>query len=271
MRKPLIAAALLAVFATTAQAGFVEVPNGSFEADGQPPGGYTQAITNWTVSFNQTTPTAANSPPVNHQSGIFTSFSGFGPRGGDTFVMLSNLGLGTITMAGTTPFLVDDNFIEFKYVFGTNDPPGSQGDQFRVTLDVFSDAAGSNLVSSETFVVTDKAGDPSTLGASPFGGGGAPVTYKLGGALGDVYSFYQIDTGGFIGNYARLSFVVNNDGPAAGTNNNGLGVSGVLIDGIVLAPEPGTLALFGLGVLGLGGVVVRRRRKLAVASTDSDS
>lgn len=260
MRKPWIAAALVAAFATTAQAGFVDIPNGNFEDDGQPPGSYTQAVSNWTISFNQTTPTAPNSPPVNHQSGIFTSFSGFSPTSGDNFVMLSNLGLGTITMAGTTPFLVDDRNIEFRYVFGTNDPPGSQGDQFFVTLDIYSDPGGANLTSSTTLLVADTATVQSTLGASPFGGGGAPITYARNGSHGSPFTLFKIDTTGFIGSYARLSFVVNNNGPAAGTNNNGLGVSGVLIDGIILSPEPGTLALFGLGVLGLGGVVMRRRK-----------
>jgi hypothetical protein len=44
-------------------------------------------------------------------------------------------------------------------------------------------------------------------------------------------------------------------------NNQGVDALRILIN-----PEPGTLALFGLGVLGLAGAVSRRRRKVAVSA-----
>lgn len=44
---------------------------------------------------------------------------------------------------------------------------------------------------------------------------------------------------------------------------NNAGIDGLRI---LINPEPGTLALFGLGLLGLGGLVSRRRRKTPVAA-----
>jgi hypothetical protein len=37
-------------------------------------------------------------------------------------------------------------------------------------------------------------------------------------------------------------------------------VTGVILDNVFLNPEPGTMALFGLGGLGLGAMAWRRRK-----------
>jgi hypothetical protein len=44
-------------------------------------------------------------------------------------------------------------------------------------------------------------------------------------------------------------------------------ITQIIVPGRIVIPEPTTLALFGLGLLGLGGAVVRRRRKLATSSS----
>jgi PEP-CTERM motif len=264
MKKAILSAFVLLVASPAAFAVEVLLPNGGFETDPSPSGGFTQSITNWTVSFSGT---PAGSLPSSEQSGIFTSFGRFSvaPESSQ-FVALTNLGGGTVTMtsgASGARFAVNDRLLGFRYVYMTNDDPNaSTHDAFTVQIDFFDASTGGNQIGSITQVISAMATDNNTqAGFSPLGGtaNNSSATYNDAVPGGTDFNFVAVDIEQYLGSFARVSFIVDNAGPAGGTNNNGLGVSAILLDGVLLTPEPSAIALFAFGAAGLGGFAWRRR------------
>ena len=260
MKMRALAVLAVSVLAAQAQAREVLIPNGSFE-DQFPFGGFTQSITSWSTSFTQD-PGSTLAFPADQYSGLTTSFGQYitAPDGG-FFALLDNLGAGTATLSSSV-FALTDRGIGFRYIYLTNDPAGSaSNDGFTVTVDFFGDAAGTVPLGSMVVTPGITPVFPGNVGTTPFDS--APTTFN-GPVDGDSLHFAYINVESFFNSFARISFTVDNSGPARLTNNNGEGVSGILLDEVILTPEPGTLALFGLGLAGLGGLALRRRRAAAV-------
>ena len=256
--KKLYAAAVAMVCALTgsAFAEIIPVPNGSFEADGQIFGNFTQSFTSWTVSFssdNVSTP----SGPTSQQSGIFSTFSNYTATDGSTFAGIFNLGSGTVSFSSTSVFLFAQRDLTFDFAFLSNDTIGGGNDQFRVVVDFFTDATESVSTGSVTTIVNAQSNFAGITGSAPFN----PTNATFADLSPTNYQTLTIQMPQFYLNYARITFIIDNSGPAQGTGN-GLGVTGLFLDNVVLTPEPSTIALFGLGLLGLGAVALRRRKKL---------
>jgi hypothetical protein len=260
MSKTALAAcfALLAL-GGSALADLVPVPNGSFENDGQQNPPFTQNISDWTVSF-QSSSTPSN---VGEVSGIFTTLGNYVATQGSTFVSINNLGAGEVNLFNTNPFFLAQRTVQFDFAYITNDPIGTSTlDDFRVVIDIFDTVTQNNLLGSVTYVVQVGSNYNTTISSSPYNTNGGQV-FSSDPATNYTTVFIPIPQ--FFQNYARITFIVDNAGPAAG-NNNGAGVSGVLLDNILLSPEPSSMALFGLGILGLGGLIRRRRRAAVVTA-----
>jgi len=281
MKKAILASSVLLVVSSSAWAVDVSLANGSFEI-GSPPG-FTQTISNWGVTFS-TAPQAAFAGPPAQYSGVFTSFGtkyvASAVPNGSAFVVLSNLGAGkvelrsdaaTLALPTIRNFAVADRNLAFRYAYMTNDPSSAAThDQFIVHIDFFSSATETNLanaIGSIEKVVANNA-TKSDTGAliSPFGGGngGSNAIALFNDSVGtgtNVFNLFNVDISAFFkpNTFARVSFIVDNNNATQGVNGNGLGVSGVVLDNIVMNPEPGTIALFALGTLGLGGFAWRRR------------
>lgn len=263
MKKALLAAAVVLAASHLASAGTLLLPNGEFN-NAPPNTGFTQTISNWTVSMSGT-PNAAL--PLTEQSGVFTSFGKFTVAPGPAqFVLLANLGgSGVVSItsgASGTNFLVSDRLIGFSYSYLTNDAPGAfQHDKFRVHVDFFGTATSTIVTGTLDQDIASTAGFSDTAaGISPFAGAAnsAPITYN--NSVGGAFNFDSIDVSAFFNSFARISFIVDASGPSSGANLSGLGVSGVVLDQVFLTPEPSAIALFAFGAAGLGGFAWRRRR-----------
>lgn len=257
IKTALAACAALFALGGSALADIVPVPNGSFEADGQQNPPFTQSITDWTVSFSSSS-TPSN---VGEVSGIFTTLGNYVATQGSTFIGINNLGAGEVNLFNTNPFFLAQRTVQFDFAYITNDPIGSSTlDDFRVVIDIFDTVTQNNLLGSLTYDVAIGSNYNTTISSTPYNTNGGSVFSSVPATN---YQTVFIPIPQWFQNYARITFIVDNAGTAGG-NNNGAGVSGVLLDNIVLSPEPSTMALFGLGILGLGGLI-RRRRKLAIA------
>jgi hypothetical protein len=266
MKKPILAVAVVLAACCPAWAVDTLLPNGSFEQDAA--SGFGQTISNWSFSGP-----AAGALPANQAIGLFTSFGKFNPLtvpngAAPQFVVLDNIGNGTATLtsgASGVNFAVGDRNLGFRYVYMTNDPAAAAShDAFRVHIDFFATATSTTVIGSiDKLVANSAALNDTNVGFSPFGGAAnsATATYNNSGSSGaQTFNLFNVDVSAFFNSFERVSFIVDNGGPAAGTNGNGLGVSGVVLDGVVLNPEPSAIALFALGVAGLGGFAWRRRK-----------
>ena len=265
MMKAICAAAVVLAVCPAVFAAEVLIPNGSFEANG-PGNGFGLAISNWTVAY--TGPGGATQPnglPTNQQSGLFSSYAKFNtPPAGGIFAQITNLGGGTTSLtsgAVGTNFLVNDRLLGFKYGFLTNDAPGAGArDSFRVHIDFFATATSAVVTGTiDQLIANSGLNVDSNAGSSPYGGGPNNPLATYNNSAGNAFNFIAIDVSAFFNSFARVSFIVDNAGPAAGTNGNGLGVTGIVLDQVILTPEPATVGLFALGALGLGGMAWRRR------------
>jgi hypothetical protein len=261
MLKPMLTALVVASVSSAALAVDTPLPNGSFETN--PAGGFTQTITNWSPTF---VGTPAGALPANQYSGLFTSYGKFNvaPNGGQ-FLLLDNLGGGVATIqsgASGTNFLVNDRNLAFRYAYMSNDAASAAThDQFRVHIDFFATASSTIVTNSIDLLVADRGTQNDTAaGISPFGGANNPSVATFNNANGNTFNLFNVDVTAFFNQFARVSFIVNNLGPAGGTAGNGLGVSGAVIDNVVLNPEPSTVALFAAGLGGLGLLAWRKRQ-----------
>ncbi len=274
MKNALLASAVILVAASAARATDTPLANGSFESLAVPTG-FTQTINNWSASFAATS--AANGLPTNQYSGIFNTFgtkfvAGVVPDG-TAFAALTNLGYGTVTLTsnadnlGINPnFQLIDRNLQFRYVYISNDPTNAAThDRFMVRVDFFNGAgAGATLLGTtgNIVVATNAALNDTGAGFSPFSGNGNNATTQFNNSFGtgaQTFNLFNVDVSAFFGQFARVSFIVDNNSTTINTNGNGLGVSGVVLDNVVLNPEPSAMALFALGAAGLGGFAWRRR------------
>jgi hypothetical protein len=275
MLRPILAAVALSAVASAAWAIDTPIPNGSFE-DTSGGTGFTQTITNWSLSNADVigveaagyTGVPGGTLPTSQQSGLFSSFGKFiGSAPNNVFVLIDNLGgTGTVVLrsgAVGTNFKVTDRFLQFRYAYLSNDPASAAShDQFLVRVDFFATATSTTVVSTTgNLLVADRGTlNDTNAGVSPFGGAANNSAFTFNNAAGNLNLInISVENAFTLNQFARVSFIVNNNGPAAGVNNNGLGVSGVVLDLVVLNPEPSAIALFAAGIAGLGGLAWRRR------------
>jgi len=266
MKKSFVlAAAVVLAVSQVASAKELLLPNGGFQSNAA--NGFGSTISNWTVSMAGT----PNSTFASNQSnGLFSSFGKFtvAPEQ-NAFVLLTNLGgSGVVSLTsgsvGDNLFL-SDRQIKFNYAYMTNDAPGTfQHDKFRVHVDFFATATSTSVIGTLDQDIAGNANSAvysdSGAGVSPFSSAAnnAPTTYN--NVQGTAFTFAAVDVSAFFGQFARISFIVDNSGPTSGANLSGLGVSGIVLDSVLLTPEPSAIALFAFGAAGLGGLAWRRRR-----------
>lgn len=248
-----VAACALAGLAAPAFAIDIPLPNGGFDT-GSPASNTFGLISNWTV---QSVPTSG------FQSSVWTSYAGFAPTNGTRMALLTNANTVFVQMKNATPMeLLGMPYFNFHYVFLTQDPASTvlaNRDQFNVVVDYFSDAGGLNQIGTEAFTINTGDLYSGFTAGQPFNGA---VQAGNGPLVPTQLGVYVIPLSIPSAPYVNFTFYLDNLG-------TGTGNSGVLIDNVYINPEPGTMALFGLGALGLGGFVWRRRKamKLAAAAT----
>lgn len=250
LNKQLLSASVFvaALGATSASAFAIDIPlaNGSFDT-GTPGSNTFGLISNW--GFNAL-PVAAN------QLGVFTTYAGFSPSNGPRMALLSNQGVGTVQLRQLLPIqLLRMPYLSFQYVYLTTDPTTTaqaSRDRFTVVVDYFSDAAGLTQIGTESITGLDGGALISTgvNPGAPFGG--VVNSNSFGGGLLRNASV-NLNPLFSLAPYANFTFYLENNG-------TGSGASGVLLDNVVINPEPGTFALFGLGAAGLAGMAMRRRK-----------
>lgn len=274
MNRAILAAACVLASVSSAFAVEVQLDNGGFENDGTA-NGFVSTISDWTVSFTGTAGSSAISGEHAQIAGSFARWA-FPPEGSHVVGISSLGGSGQVTLssgASGVNFAVNDRLLGFRYVYLTNDAPdASSHDRFIVQIDFFGSATSTTSIGSISQVVAQGATDTdSQAGFSPLGGvnNNATTIYNNAEPGTTDYNFVAVDISQFYGSFARVSFIVDNNGPGANTNNNGLGVTMVLLDDVILTPEPSALALFGLGIAGLGGFAWRRRRAAPAAAKRS--
>jgi len=256
MMRTLPVALLVVVLATAANAAYLQ--NGTFDEAGPPtyPTYETTEIPHWTVSSDESLLL-----PDSAQSGVFYVV-------GDVFadteemVLLSTwpdrepteprLGPVDITQMTSDPFLVsgDHKWIEFSYVFLTQEPLDGQADVFQVSLIRASDEA----ILYDEFIATALDSD---LIDSPAISDVAAFVEEDGrnNRQSDGWQHWKYDMSALAGETVRLVFTVSDVGDDVYN-------SGVLLENVLQTPEPATFVFFGLGALGLG-YAVRRRRRMA--------
>jgi hypothetical protein len=254
MLKTALAAVAVAALAGPAFAIDLLLPNGSFETASSV--NAFGAITSWTTTSNPNSTVA---------SGVFTSYAGFTPSNGSNMAVLTNSGSTVMQIVTSSPMqLLGQPFLNFNFAFLTTDATSTalaSRDQFVVLINYFSDSGGTSQLGT-TQSVTINTGNRFATGNTP----GTPFNTNVNGAsplrtTAGPLGYYVVPINMTSAPYATFTFFLDNLG-------SGTGTSAVLLDQVYITPEPGTLALFGLGALGLGGIVLRRRRaKLAAAKS----
>lgn len=249
MNRTLLASLVVAALGSSALAYEIPLNNGGFQTS--PPS------TNSFGFFPSWTTQTGNVGSGNY-SGAFSTYAGYSPSEGNRMALIANQGLSFVSLRQATPVALINNFYyNFSYAYLTTDALGTASadlDTFKVIIEYFSDAAGLNQIGSQTAIVnlaplvstSANPGDPFSAAVNSNGQGGvlnnATVQLNLPSAP-----------------YATFTFYLDNDGTGAGR-------SGILLDKAFVNPEPGTLALFGLGAMGLGAMAWRRRRAKTAAA-----
>jgi hypothetical protein len=253
MMRTLTVALLVLLFAATAQPEYLK--NGNFDDAGPPlyETSFTTEIPNWTVTSDES---LLLTDPQSAQAGVFYVF-GDVSADTDEMVLITNWPNREdfeprffdtdFTKLTSDPFLVtgDHGRIEFDYVYVTQEPGTAdrESDPFEVSLIRASDES----ILATWFIVD--AFDPS-LG---FGGiSGYPFQGATTRQSSD-WTHYKIDILPWSGETVRLVFTISDTG-------DDILNSGVLLENVAQTPEPATFVAFGLGALGLGYLVRRRRR-----------
>lgn len=168
-------------------------------------------------------------------------------------------GTGFIESVGYNPFLVGDVV--------------SSSDAF-ITTTTFDNLINMNVLSisssgSNTLNCTVTGYDQNVINTDPTGGGynivGSNFTTQLKLSTDTAVTFLGLEDGGYIG----LDTDNDNLGDFVYDANNGQGISNALIlyadsgsnfqVGNTTIPEPGTMILFGLGLVGIAGLGRRRK------------
>jgi hypothetical protein len=258
-----LAAAAVIVACTSASAFAIDIPvsNGSFETTTGTLNTFTgpNTIAGWTHTFLQTD---ANSNFVSDDSlGVFTTFGGLGPTNGSQFVVINNTGAGSVVL--TTPlidlqrqFVINGNFSYF-----TNDSLAVLNrDDFDVVITYFTDATGLTQAQPAITVHLSRNFQGNPIGTTPVATSGpfGPTAFRT--ASGWTSFNINLNDIGAHTQFVRFQFVVHDNGTENPPPPLNSGVSGVALDNIFINPEPGTMALFALGSLGLGGFAWKRRK-----------
>ena len=257
LNKHILSAAVTvaALGVTSASAFALDIPlaNGSFDT-GSPGSNTFGLVSNWT--FNTLVPAA-------NQVGVFTSYAGFVPSNGPRMALLSNQGVGTVQLRQITPIALQKmSYLAFNYMYLTTDSTATSDasrDRFSVIVDYFA-ADGVTQIGTESF--TNLGGGPLvSTGVNPGAPFGSTVSATNQGLAAGALRGASITLNPLFNSapFANFTFYLENQG-VGGTGSVGIGSSGVLLDGIVINPEPGTFALFGLGAAALGGMAMRRRK-----------
>jgi hypothetical protein len=240
MKRTIMVALVVACAATAANAGYIQ--NGSFTKWTSTY--YTSSIPDWTVTWSE-------QPFFRYQSGIFFTVDGVVPTYGGTMAVISTDGYRDNSPDSTTltsaPFKVIQDRIEFQYVYATQQTAAEAAsgylDPFSVTITRTSDSAV--LYSG---VIEDASGDLVS------GNINFPAIQGPGVRQTRTWEWVVIDSESWIGDEVTIAFNVTD---AMGS----VGDTGVFLDNVRNIPEPATTALFALGVLGVGGLAIVRRRR----------
>lgn len=256
MIKHALAACVVAALSVPAFAVDIPLANGSFDT-GTPATNTFGFFTSWT--------TQVGNPGPGNYSGAFSTYAGITPTDGARMALISNQGLSFVSLQQAVPIaLLNMPFFTFNYVYLTTDPANtalSARDTFTVVIDYYSDAAGLNQIATQAVTInTDQLNTSATVNTAPFNG--ATVNFSQSNGPGG-WRYVSIALAVPTAPYANFTFYLDNNG----TSTSGPGISALLIDATRINPEPGTMALFGLGAAGLGALVLRRRKaKLAAAA-----
>lgn len=254
MRTLTLAAVAVAALGSSAFAIDIPVTSGSFEAS-PPADNAFGLISGWNNVSTSDIPV----PGDGRHTGVFTSYAGFSPTDGNRMAFLSNQGTGQVLMRSVMPTQVFRMYyVQFDYLYLTTAPTTTalaDRDTFRVNF-LFYDQNMNFLAVQGANLDTGTLSATGTNPGLPFDGnvnvGNLPD--QSSSDLQTSFAFMNLDPS-FVDPsvyFVQFEFVL--------FKGSTPGVSGVLIDNVVINPEPGTMALFGLGAAGLGAFVWRRRK-----------
>jgi hypothetical protein len=250
MKRILLAA--LVVVLLVPLAGAKGIKNGNFTDWGTPPTGYTSDIPDWTVDTGGNTFT--------NQTGIFFVFDGVSQLGPGAMALAATStvsGANTTTLKSST-FTVDTgdyaHRVEFKYVYFTGETAegAAAGRTDPATVSLVDANDPTNVLTSYSIDATDEDLVKSDVNAGPLSTSLLPPGESYRQSDGD-WTWVRIDTSAWVGQDLQIWFSIEDS--IDGARN-----SGFLVDEVKAIPEPGTLVLFGLGLVGCG-YAVRRRTK----------
>ena len=219
------------------------IPNGDFS--NTPETFFTTNIPNWSVVTTEV--------PFTDQVGIFFTFDGVLAQGSAMALIATSPSVrDTATAIISDPFVVGSDVglhqylrFDYRYVSGHSLDQARAGslDPFTVSIVNLSDPGG-----DFTKRVHDGSDPTMVDSVTDFG----PLPSSTIDRIMPAWGFATVNLRDFVGDTVQVVFIINDSGATGGN-------SGVFIDNVQLTPEPGTMALFGLGLAGLGFAIQRRR------------